>query len=294
MSIGIASRASESLLAFIKYWRVTQRLYNSISNCLAEPNLMPEAGAGCTTHDPLDPFRFAHPASETTPEASTHSNDRLERTIVMNSPKNSPAATRERLIGAAEQLFSEKGLSGASLRDITTAASTNLAAVNYHFGSKDGLLRAVLEQRLTPINERRLAQLDAIEANAQQDPATLESVLRAFIGPALDPDLTPTPHFVQMMARLHSSSDPAAHDFLQDVFGPMAQRFMVKLRELLPEVTPAAMHLRMQFVIGAMIHSLLSTQAAKCASFDIPVGRVSTENLMDEIVAFCAAGLRHA
>lgn len=215
----------------------------------------------------------------------------------MQAPKKPSPGTRERLIGAAEQLFSEKGLSGASLRDITAAAGTNLAAINYHFGSKDGLLRAVLDHRVAPINQRRLEQLDALEA--QRTPPTLEAVLRAFIGPALDPDLTPTPHFVRFMARLHSSSDRAAQDFLRDVFGPMALRFMSKLRELLPDVSPETMHLRMQFVIGAMIHSVLSTQAAQCTNLDLPIGRVpegdlSGSALLDEIVAFCAAGLRHA
>ena len=172
----------------------------------------------------------------------------------MTPSSKSSRATRDRLLDAAEQLFSEKGLSGASMRDITQAAGTNLAAVNYHFGSKRELLRAVLEHRLTPINERRLQELDALEADADRTP-TLEDVLRAFIVPTLDPDLAPTSHFVQIMARLHSSSDPTAHTFLQEVVGPVATRFMAKLRELLPELSPEAVHLRMQFVIGALVHA---------------------------------------
>ena len=71
--------------------------------------------------------------------------------------------TKERILDVAEHLFADSGFTATSLRDITSAAGVNLASVNYHFGSKEGLLSAVLHRRIGPLNERRLARLDEIE-----------------------------------------------------------------------------------------------------------------------------------
>ena len=73
-------------------------------------------------------------------------------------------ATRERILNAAELLFVEQGFEATSLRQITTKAAANLAAVNYHFGSKQALIREVFERRLRVLNAERLAQLDAAVA----------------------------------------------------------------------------------------------------------------------------------
>src|SRR5437763_15014706 len=94
-----------------------------------------------------------------------------------------PAAigTQESLLDAAESLFSERGIEAASLRAITEKAKANLAAVHYHFGSKQGLVRAVFSRRLAPRNEERLRRLDLCLAAG----GGVEEVLRAFLAPAL-------------------------------------------------------------------------------------------------------------
>src|SRR5436305_14013735 len=91
------------------------------------------------------------------------------------------AGTRESLMDAAESLFSERGIQAASLRAITEQAKANLAAVHYHFGSKQGLVRAVFSRRLAPLNEERLRRLDLCLAAG----GGVEEVLRAFLAPAL-------------------------------------------------------------------------------------------------------------
>ncbi|HVZ13903.1 MAG TPA: helix-turn-helix domain-containing protein, partial [Bauldia sp.] len=72
---------------------------------------------------------------------------------------NSSASTKERILTAAEQLFAQRGFDGASLRQLTAAAGVNLAAVNYHFGSKDRLVEEVFRRRLDSLNAHRLAAL---------------------------------------------------------------------------------------------------------------------------------------
>ena len=76
------------------------------------------------------------------------------------------ADTKERILNVAERFFADRGFPATSLRDLTSEASVNIASVNYHFGSKEALLAAVLERRLRPVNARRLELLDAIETAA--------------------------------------------------------------------------------------------------------------------------------
>src|SRR5688572_31708077 len=83
--------------------------------------------------------------------------------------------TRESLLDAAEKLFSEHGIQSASLRQITQHAGANLAAVNYHFGSKDGLVRAVFSRRLRPMNDERFRRLELVDLQADRKSTRLNS-----------------------------------------------------------------------------------------------------------------------
>lgn len=92
--------------------------------------------------------------------------------------------TKQRILDAAERLFGQEGFDGTSLRAVTTAADANLGAVNYHFGTKAGLLEAVVGRILGPATERQLAALDQLEARAAEP--TVEDLLEAFVGPIFD------------------------------------------------------------------------------------------------------------
>ena len=87
--------------------------------------------------------------------------------------------TKKRILDTAEGLFAEHGFPATSMRDITNAAGVNLAAINYHFGSKESLLIAVLQRRTLPINIARLSRLDALEAAAAGTDNLLPHILHA-------------------------------------------------------------------------------------------------------------------
>src|SRR5438045_5087132 len=91
--------------------------------------------------------------------------------------------TRTRILDAAEEIFMQLGFEGTSMRLLTAKAGVNLAAVNYHFGSKHALIEAVFRRRLDPMNAARVAELDKLEAE-QRSPSP-EAVIRAFITPGL-------------------------------------------------------------------------------------------------------------
>src|SRR5205807_225879 len=89
--------------------------------------------------------------------------------------------TKQRILDSAERLFAEHGFEGTSLRAIIADAKVNLAAIHYHYHSKEALLDAVILRRLAPVNRERLELLDACE---QAGPPSLEAVLEAFLAPA--------------------------------------------------------------------------------------------------------------
>ena len=94
-------------------------------------------------------------------------------------------STRQRIMRSAETLFAERGFETVSLRDITGAADANVAAVNYHFGSKERLIDAVIERHVVPINEERLELLDRFEAKCSEESLPVEKILKAFLSPVL-------------------------------------------------------------------------------------------------------------
>ena len=90
--------------------------------------------------------------------------------------------TKDRILGAAEELFAQNGFAGTSLRQVTSRADVNIAAVNYHFGSKENLVNEVFRRRMDEMSERRLSELRQAQ---EEHPNELEPILRAFVEPAL-------------------------------------------------------------------------------------------------------------
>src|SRR5271156_7232965 len=93
--------------------------------------------------------------------------------------------TKSRILDVAEKLFGINGFEATSLRDITAEAQVNLAAVNYHFQSKDSLIDAVIARRIEPVNRRRYEMLDAAGLNP-----SLDQILTAFLEPVLEQNLS--------------------------------------------------------------------------------------------------------
>src|SRR6185312_12842639 len=94
-------------------------------------------------------------------------------------------STKEKILNAAEKLIAEQGYAATSLRSIIAEAGVNLAAVHYHFHSKEALLEAVILRRAVPANQERLALLDRFEKEAGGNPIPLERVIEAFVAPTL-------------------------------------------------------------------------------------------------------------
>jgi AcrR family transcriptional regulator len=201
--------------------------------------------------------------------------------------------TKERILDAAELLFSERGFA-TSLRAITTEAGANLAAVNYHFGSKEELVRAVFARRADPVNQERLRLLEACEEEAAPAPASLECILRAFIWPALRMAQDPGrggPVMVRLLGRLYTGSDEQIEALFRERFVTTARRFGEAIRNAQPALTPDAFSWRFLFTIGAMAHTMADQGKLRMISGGAcDTGAVETA--LEQLVAFLAAGLR--
>lgn len=198
-------------------------------------------------------------------------------------------STKERILGVAETLFARHGFAGASLRQVTAAAKVNLAAVNYHFGSKESLIEEVFRRRLDQLNRHRLAAL----AEVQSQPGhVLEDVLDAFIRPALaqSMDSAGGAAFVRVLARAYAEHDERLRKFLSDNYGHVLRDFAAAFARLLPQLDKEELYWRLDIVAGALTYAMADFGMIKRKS-DVSEGR-HREQAALHLVRFAAAGLR--
>src|SRR5512140_3630828 len=145
--------------------------------------------------------------------------------------------TRQRILDAAECLFTEHGFDATTLRQITGAAEVNLAAVNYHFGSKEELIREVFRRRLTWLNQQRLQELDRLEAAAGGAPLKPSRILEVFFGVALKMSADSGGRtFMRLLGRTYTKPSEFVRGFLAEEYAAVLARFKAALIKALPEV----------------------------------------------------------
>jgi AcrR family transcriptional regulator len=203
-------------------------------------------------------------------------------------------STKDRILEAAGKLFAEQGFGATSLRSITAEAGVNLAAVHYHFGSKEGLVRAMFDACFTPLNEERIRSLEAVLQRSGDDAPDLEAVIEAFIRPTLRLYEGQHGHRV-ILPRLIGRALVEADDSLQGILRPHFERvrepFMRALHRALPELSEEELRWRTLFLIGAMAHTMMAEHAL-LPLFGKGDMRVDTERVFRQLVGFVAAGMR--
>jgi AcrR family transcriptional regulator len=200
---------------------------------------------------------------------------------------SSSFSTRERILGAAEELFASRGFAGASLRQVTSTANVNLAAVNYHFGSKDKLIEEVFRRRLDDLNGRRMDALAALG-----DEAGLEDVLDAFIRPALDLSLQRDggSAFVRVLARAYAEHDGPLRKFLSDNYGHVLKQFAAAFARRLPHLDKQELYWRLDIVAGALTYAMADFGVIQRK--DGVSEQQHRERAASHLIRFAVAGLR--
>ncbi|MEO5812824.1 MAG: TetR/AcrR family transcriptional regulator [Rhodanobacter sp.] len=198
-------------------------------------------------------------------------------------------STKDRILGAAEVLFAQRGFDGASLRQLTAAAGVNLAAVNYHFGSKEKLVEQVFRRRLDALNTRRMDALGQIEGRAD---TTIEDVLAAYIRPALELSHDDSGAlFMRVLARAFAEHDDRLRQFLSENYGHVMRQFTAEFARLLPQLAKRELYWRIDLVTGALTHAMSGfgmIQRPKDVS-----ERAHREQTAQHLIRFAVAGLTH-
>ncbi|HXU42246.1 MAG TPA: TetR family transcriptional regulator, partial [Burkholderiales bacterium] len=157
--------------------------------------------------------------------------------------------TRTRILDAAEELFMQQGFGGTSMRLLTSKAGVNLAAVNYHFGSKDALIEAVFRRRLDPMNVARIAALEALEAGGTPD---ADAIIRAFVGASLRmlEDAKGGRNFIRLLGRTYTEPAKGIRHLIGQMYAPTMQRYKAALERALPQMPREELVWRMHFMFG--------------------------------------------
>jgi len=206
--------------------------------------------------------------------------------------------TRHKILDAAEKLFARHGFESTSLRSIIASANVNLAAIHYHFRSKEGLIRAVIERRFAPVNDERLRLLAEFENQTDGKTARVEEILEAFLAPMLRIGLLDSGQgrlLMQLGGRLLlQASDGILENAAGGEFERVAVRFLAALQKALPSLTRQEIAWRMNFTIGAAARALFGGIPVKVLS------SASHENLQERdvqrvlqrLITYTTAGMR--
>jgi len=197
--------------------------------------------------------------------------------------------TRERLLDAAERLFAERGFKRASVREITAAAGCNLAAVNYHFGSKRALYRAVFSRRLGALREQRLAALRRVAGGS--DAASTE-LLRAFAEAFLAPLDEEGGGQLGLRLIAQEMTDPQlpAGFFRNELVVPVNRALQQTVAAAAPELPERTVQLCVQSFLAQLLHIIHARQFAALKGTALPHPFTVAE-LVDHIVRFTTAGI---
>jgi AcrR family transcriptional regulator len=200
--------------------------------------------------------------------------------------------TRTRILDAAEELFMQHGFEGTSMRALTTRAGVNLAAVNYHFGSKDALIEAVFRRRLDPMNTERISALDDLEQAGHS--AAPEAIIRAFIGPSLrmiEDAKGGSRSFIRLLGRTYTEPAKEIRALIGQMYAPAMERYKNALERALPQMPREELVWRMHFMFGTLAYTLAATDTVQLIAGCKPEDRYDARLLEDRLTAFLAAGL---
>ena len=180
------------------------------------------------------------------------------------------------------------------MRLLTTKAGVNLAAVNYHFGSKDALIEAVFKRRLDPMNAARLAELDRLEKEAGGEALSPEAIIRAFIGESLamiEDGSNGGRNFVRLLGRTYTEPAKPIRTLIGGMYAATMERFKAAFARALPELPSGELFWRMHFMFGTLSYTLAATDTVQLIAGFKPEDRHDSRALQERLVQFLTAGL---
>jgi AcrR family transcriptional regulator len=200
-------------------------------------------------------------------------------------------STKNKILDAAENLFAIQGFNGTSLREITSRAEVNLAAVNYHFGSKKELIKSVMSRYMNELSPRLELSLVNI---CEQENLTLLEVFSAFIEPLLSLNEfkeNGTSNFLQLLGRGYSDRQGFLRWFLTTQYPGVINNFVKAVQKAYPALTTEEMFWRLHFTMGTVVFTMSSSDAL------IDIAKSDFDKTMDiagvikKVIPYVAAGV---
>lgn len=207
--------------------------------------------------------------------------------------KEKAIETRDRLRAAAVELFADRGYDAVSVRDVTRKARANLAAVGYHFGSKEQLFAEALAAVARSLNTRRLAALDALLADEKAPP--LRQVLDAFARTLLEESTSGTSQgqrLHRLISRAFAEADEIARKVFRQELQPVALRFRDAIRAACPELSEAQAGFGVALFAGSLVHAMRWAVAPPIPGLALAKAPVPLETLLATLLDFGEAGFR--
>lgn len=201
--------------------------------------------------------------------------------------------TKGRILLAAQKLFAERGFESVSLRNITTEALANVAAVNYHFGSKDALIDELIVQYTLPVMRERMRLFDESERKFQIGVVPVEVILDAFMRPyliLLEESGEDREMFCKFMGRCMSERGDKIPEKALRSSQRVVKRMTAMLSDALPDVEMEVLSWRVHFCCGVMVHTLMHEEMLKTVSRGAS-GDPDFETTLQRMIDFCKGGL---
>lgn len=205
---------------------------------------------------------------------------------------NTDNNVENRLFDAAEKLFSEKGFDGTSVRDLTTEAKCNVAAVNYYFGGKEKLYAEIFHRRLAALRDIRLKSIHQV-MEQQQDQITLENLLRAFTNAFIEPLLDQSSGRRLMTLICREMLDPHLPDniFMEEMIIPVQSALLQALTRICPDLEKTKALMSVHSLVAQLVHIIrVKAMFEHIDNAELPM--LDLGQAVDHVVAFSAAGIR--
>ncbi len=205
--------------------------------------------------------------------------------------------TIENILNAAEALFAERGFSETSLRTITSAAGVNLAAVNYHFGSKKELIQAIFARFLTQFFQRVQIDLDRRLNAASESGLTLEDILACVVGSATSIDKErrergATTQFMRLIGLAYAQGQGHIKEFIISEYGEYYRGLIVQIKTAASNLDAVEFFWRIHFALGAAVFSMSGFDALQAIALAEYGEEVDVEVVLKRLVPVAAAMLR--
>ncbi len=204
--------------------------------------------------------------------------------------------TASRILDAAEQLFADRGFTETSLRSITTRAGVNLAAVNYHFGSKEALVQAVFERFLTPFCKRLDRELDEAVARQSEAAPSLHAIFSLLArtmlaGVEASTDDNKLSIFMRLLGLAYTQSQGHLRRFLREHYDGTYRRFVLMIHQTTPHVSPNELFWRIHFAVGAAVFTMGSVETLRAMARNDTHQDNTLEDILQKLVPFVANAL---